>query len=511
MQVRNLTITHKKDLKVIVDNLTFSLQPGDCAVMIGEEGNGKSTILKWIADPKKIESYAEWSGSITKGKIGYLAQELEKIEQSQSVYEFCTQEAFFWETSPKELASYAKELNISTELLFSEQRMDTLSGGERIKIQLARLMIAKPEVLLLDEPSNDLDLNTLQWLEGWMRDCSKPILYVSHDERLIEKTANMIIHLEQILKKTTPRCSVVRIPYSEYKIQRVNHLEKLTQEAGNQKRERERQQERFRKVQQKVERDQANVSRQQPHAGKMLKRKMKAVKAMERRFEKEWERRTEVPDTEDAIFIKFGKKASLPAGKIILDIQLPKLTCQNRTLARDIELRVTGNEKICIVGNNGVGKSTLIKKIVQILLERNDIKVGYMPQNYEEELIMQMTPPEYLAVTGEKEEVTKARTYLGSMKYTADEMGHAISELSGGQKAKLFLLKMSIEQCNVLILDEPTRNLSPLSCPIIRKTLGEFPGAMISISHDRSFIHDVCDRVYELTEEGLIELTYITF
>lgn len=503
MQIKNLTITHKKDLRLLVENLSFSLQPGDCAVIIGEEGNGKSTILKWITDPKKIEDYAEWTGEAVKEKVGYLAQELEDWERELSVYEFCTKEEMFWETSPAELAHYAKELDISTELFFSEQKLGTLSGGERVKIQMARLMIAKPDVFLLDEPSNDIDLNTLEWLEQWMSRCTKPILYVSHDEILIEQTANMIIHLEQVIRKTKPKHTVVRMSYSEYITNRQMNLDKQIQEAGNQKRERKKQQERFQRVQQKVEHAQNSVSRQAPHAGKMLKRKMKAVKAMERRFEREWQDRVEVSDTEDAIFIKFEKASSIPNGKTVLDFYLEQLTCNENILAKHISLRVIGAEKIVIVGKNGIGKSTLLKKIAESLLDRMDMKVGYMPQNYAEQLNENETPVQYLSITGEKEEMTRIRTYLGSMKYTPDEMDHAILELSGGQKAKLFLLKMSLSGCNVLILDEPTRNLSPLSNPVIRKSLRAFPGAIISVSHDRVYMEEVCDRIYEFTKEGL--------
>ena len=126
-----------------------------------------------------------------------------------------------------------------------------------------------------------------------------------------------------------------------------------------------------------------------------------------------------------------------------------------------------------------------------------------MPQNYEELLRLDITPVEYLCPSGDKEERTKIRTYLGSLNYTADEMEHSISELSGGQKAKIFLLKMSISGANVLILDEPTRNFSPLSGPVIRRILRDFPGAIISISHDRKFIDEVCDKVYFLSEDGL--------
>ena len=126
-----------------------------------------------------------------------------------------------------------------------------------------------------------------------------------------------------------------------------------------------------------------------------------------------------------------------------------------------------------------------------------------MPQNYEELLELSMSPVEYLAETGDKEEETRIRTYLGSLKYTPEEMDHAISELSGGQKAKVLLLKMSLSGANVLILDEPTRNFSPLSNPVIREILSEYQGAIISISHDRKYIWQVCDIVYELMEEGL--------
>ena len=126
-----------------------------------------------------------------------------------------------------------------------------------------------------------------------------------------------------------------------------------------------------------------------------------------------------------------------------------------------------------------------------------------MPQNYEELLELSMSPVEYLAETGDKEEETRIRTYLGSLKYTPEEMDHAISELSGGQKAKILLLKMSLSGANVLIPDEPTRNFSPLSNPVIREILSEYQGAIISISHDRKYIRQVCDIVYELTEEGL--------
>ena len=172
-------------------------------------------------------------------------------------------------------------------------------------------------------------------------------------------------------------------------------------------------------------------------------------------------------------------------------------------MAEDINFKIKGAEKVCIIGANGAGKTTLLRNIAEELLNRSDIKAEYMPQNYEDILNTDMTPVDFLDKSGDKEERTRIRTYLGSLKYTVDEMEHPIRELSGGQKAKVLLLKMSLSGANVLILDEPTRNFSPLSGPVIRKMLREFPGAIISISHDRKYMDEVCDKIYELSSMGL--------
>ena len=174
-----------------------------------------------------------------------------------------------------------------------------------------------------------------------------------------------------------------------------------------------------------------------------------------------------------------------------------------RCLSSHIGLQIRGSEKIAIIGSNGAGKTTLLRKIAEELLAREDIRAEYMPQNYEDLLNLRISPVEFLDDSGDKSRRTQIRTYLGALKYTADEMDHPIAELSGGQKAKVLLLKMSLSNANVLILDEPTRNFSPLSGPVIRRMISGFPGAVISISHDRKFIEEVCTKVYRLTEKGL--------
>lgn len=227
---------------------------------------------------------------------------------------------------------------------------------------------------------------------------------------------------------------------------------------------------------------------------------------MGRRFEREDENMTQIPEQEEAIFFKLGdKNAYIPTGKTVIEYELSKLMTPEgeRILAEGIYLKIKGSEKICIIGANGAGKTTLLKKIAEELMNRNDIKAEYMPQNYEDLLELSVTPVDYLDKTGDKEERTRIRTYLGSLKYTPDEMEHPIRELSGGQKAKVLLLRVSLSGANVLILDEPTRNFSPLSGPVIRKMLREFPGAVISISHDRKYIEEVCDKIYQLNPNGL--------
>ncbi len=505
IQIKNIAIRHLKDDRVLLQNLSFVLNAGDKAAIIGEEGNGKSTLLKLIYDESMVEEYIEYTGEIIRNrqKMGYLAQELTQEEKQMSVYEFMCEQPMFFETTPKELAFIGNYLQFPLEQFYSEQMMGKLSGGEKVKVQLARIILSHPDVLLLDEPSNDLDMQTLLWLEQFIGECKLPILYISHDEVLLENTANMIIHLEQVKRKMESRATVVKATYLEYVEKRQQSLAHQEQIARKERSDYEKQQEKFRQIQQKVEHRQNTISRGDPHGGRLLKKSMHRIKAYEARFEKEFEAMTEIPETEDAIFIKFGEKAEIPQGKTVLEYDLPKLMIGERVLAENIFLRMRGPEKVCIIGKNGCGKTTLLRKIAEKMVERSDIKVSYMPQNYEELLDMEETPVDFLAETGDKDEISKIRTYLGSMKYTADEMQHKIADLSGGQKAKLLLLKMSMSGSNVLILDEPTRNFSPLSNPVIRAILKNFKGAILTVSHDRKYIQEVADKVYELTGKGL--------
>ena len=505
-QVKDLTITHKKDLTTLVEGLSLALAPGDRAAIIGEEGNGKSTVLKLLYDPALVEPYAEWTGEIVdKGlRRGYLAQELSPEELARPVWEFCQGSSAFEGADPRALDRAARQVGLSPELFWDGRPMSTLSGGERVKLRLALLLLDGPDLLLLDEPSNDLDLRTLDWLEEFLLGCEVPVLYISHDERLLERTANVVVHLERLRRRTLPRCTVARVGYERYVEERAARFARQEQNAAQERRAYEAKMERYRQIRDKVDHRQATITRQDPHGGRLLKKKMHAVQSLGRRFEREREDMTAMPEWEEAILAAFDEgKSAFPAGKTALRLDLPELRAGERVLSRNIRLWVTGPEKIGIVGPNGAGKSTLLKLAAQELLPRTDLRAAYMPQDYGELLLGDRTPVEVLAPSGHRDDVTRARTLLGNMKYKAEEMEHPAAGLSGGQRAKLLFLAMALNGANVLVLDEPTRNFSPLSAPVIRQVLARFPGAIISVSHDRLYLEQVCTRVLELGPEGL--------
>lgn len=506
LQIKNLTLTHRKDLRTLVENFAFVVGDGEKAVVIGEEGNGKSTLLKWIYDPGLIEPYCEWSGEVAgdPGPVGYLAQDLSEEEKEGTICDFCAASPFFFDLTPRELADIARQLKFPAEEFYSDRAVASLSGGERIKLQLGRLLFGSPALLLLDEPSSDVDLETLEWLEGFIGGFQGSVVYISHDEALIENTATMVLHIEHPREGKPPRCTAHRLDYQTYSRQRSDAIASQTQQARKEKEEYDKKMDKYRRIQQSVEHAQSVISRQDPGGGRLLKKKMHTVLSMGRRFEREAENMTQLPEVEEAIFLRFPEGTAIPGGKTVLDLSLPELRAGDRLLARNIRLFVSGGEKVGILGPNGAGKTTLLRKVQEILLGRKDVNAAYMSQDYAETLPMDWTPLEFLAPEGDSQSVTKARTYLGSIRYSRQEMVHPIRELSGGQKAKLLLTKMVLDGVNVLVLDEPTRNFSPISGPKVRAALRAYEGTIISVSHDRKFLAEVCDTLYQFTENGLI-------
>lgn len=505
LQISHLTLTHKKDLRTLVKDASFVIQEGERVAMIGEEGNGKSTLLQWIYDPHSIEDYCEWEGTVSGAEnAGYLAQQLTAEEKACSIYEFCCRSESFCALTYKELGEIARQLSFPAEDYYSERPVGTLSGGEQIKLQLSRILFDRPSVLLLDEPSSDIDLKTLHRLERFIKSYQGILLYISHDETLMERTATAVLHIEHPNEGKPPRCQLFRMDYRTYVERRLSGIAAQERLARKEHEEYAEKMERYRRIQQSVEHAQNAVSRQDPATGRLLKKKMHAVQSLGRRFEREAENMTQRPEVEEAIFLRFSPEIKLPAGKIILDFRLPVLMAGEKLLARELRLRVMGGEKIGIIGENGAGKTTLLRLLAQELLQRRDIHAAYMPQDYADTLPPDVLPLDFLAPSGEKEDITRASTFLGSIRFARAEMFHPMGALSGGQKAKLFLTKMMLDSADVLILDEPTRNFSPLSAPQLRAVLAEYGGSIVSVSHDRKFLYDVCDKVYCLTRNGLL-------
>ena len=495
LKIDNLTVITNKGRKLIED-FSFVLNDEDKVALIGEEGNGKSTLLKIIAGVD-TDSYVSYTGKIiSDGKIGYLPQSIEEKYLDLSVDKYVVDEIDY-----SILYEILNRISIDYSL-FDDRIMSTLSGGERVKVSLVKMLYQKPDILLMDEPSNDLDLKTLIWLEEFIRNCDKPMIFVSHDETLLSSCANGILHLEQLKRKSETHLTYSGLSYDEYLESRSAYIDRNNMIAAKQKAQLNKQLEKWRKIYQKVEHRQNTISRGDPHGGKMLKKKMHAVKAQGRIIEEKKKNLTDKFEPEEAIDV-FFEKVDINPNKVILDLDLDELKIKDRVLSENVHLYAEAKDKICIIGDNGTGKSTLIRIIKDELLNRDDIKVGYMPQNYYEVMDYSSYPLDFLWDRRSIKQRAKIQSFLGALRFTTEEMEHPISELSDGQKCKILLIKLILDKCEVLILDEPSRNLSPLSGPVIRRILNEFGGCIISVSHDRKYINEVANKVYELDSKGL--------
>ena len=502
LQIRHLTITHLKDLKDLVSDLSLTVNAGDKVGIIGEEGNGKSTLLKLLMNDTLVSDYVSYRGKIQKSysHYAYLPQSLPKNERRLSLNDY-----FFGDLDVdldySKLYRFAQELHFDSERFTSQQTIATLSGGETLKVQLLKILSTNWDILFLDEPSNDLDIDTMIWLENFLQNTPQTVMFVSHDESLLSHAATKIVHLELVKKKQEAKTTVRNLDYENYSQQRQTAFEKQTKDAKKEREEYQKTMEKHRRVKQSVEHVLRNTH--DSTAGRLVAKKMKNVLSQGKRFEREAAELTELPTQADAINLKSPAITPLPSTKRVVTLEQMCLKVGERTLAQNINFELLGQKKIGIIGENGAGKSTFLKELRNLLQKKKGITLGYMPQIYPDSLNEVDSPIDFLTSTGEAIEREKILTHLASLQFTRNEVHHPISQLSGGQKAKLLLLKMVLDQANVLLLDEPTRNFSPTSQPQVRKLFTDYNGAIITVSHDRTFLKKVCQKIYRLTETGL--------
>lgn len=506
MLIKDLTIIDLKQ-HPLLEHFSFTLGTHDKIGIIGEEGNGKSTLLKAIYNTKLIEDYTSISGTIDtqNQQIVMFSQTLDDHWNSVFIWEYLLKKNWIDEIEDyNELAIYEKEClkyHVDLELLRRSQTMKTLSGGEKVKIRLLKVLHQPHDILLLDEPTNDLDIHTLEWLSAFIQEYAKPILFISHDETLLNECANVIIHLEQRNKKTKCVHTIFKGNYQEYAAMRNRTLGKQQQLAKKEKMEYQKKKQRLNDIQNAVH-DALNDTVRSPGTAAKLAKKMKNIKAKEEQIEKESYTKTDT--VEEAIDVYFKDIHGI-SKKVIIELNDITIQYDEKVLINHIKLTVLGKDKIVITGKNGCGKTLFIKQIYERLKNRRDIRLGYMPQNYQELIPEYATPITFLIEQGDQKEITEIREWLGRMKFTTEEMEHEICELSEGQKAKLYILSFIKQKCNVLLLDEPTRNLSPLTNKTITHILKQYDGCIISVSHDRNYIETVCVDIYEVEAGRLIQ------
>lgn len=236
--------------------------------------------------------------------------------------------------------------------------------------------------------------------------------------------------------------------------------------------------------------------------GRLLAKKIHGLLSNEKRYEKESMAFTDIPIQEEEMTIKFQPKNS-PSQKVLLHLEDQPLLIDQTVLVKKINFTLKSGDKIAIIGENGIGKSTFLKELYYRLSQKTQYHISYMPQNYLDSLPLDKTPLEFFTTLFPNIERKHILSHLACLNFTREEVKQTIKQLSGGQKGKLLLLRLVLEEPDILILDEPSRNFSPLSQDSVRRLFKDFSGTIVTVSHDREFIKAVCQKGYKLSKKGI--------
>ena len=506
---------------IIFEDVCFGVEKGDRIGMVGATGTGKSTLLGIIAGDIEATSGDLYIRNDV--NIGYLRQQnhfggsgtvREQAEKSlKHMFDMEKElERLQLAIADHESASFDRDLEEYTRLIeeyekkggytykselgamlvhmgFDEEaqnkEISKLSGGERTRLALSCLLLSKPDVLMLDEPTNHLDLRMLEWLESYLDGYKGTLMVVSHDRYFLDRITNRIFDLGGgTLEAYTGN-------YSEFLFKREERLEAMRREYEKQQAEIARQEEMIRRFKQHGTEHLAKraASREKRLAMLELKEKPKLRQSkMKLSFEADFKSGGEVLEAEDLSKSFGGRKLFDHAGMLLRK-----------------------GERVCIIGDNGIGKTTLLKILMG--LEKPDD--GYLRTGYNVEFGYydqgQLLLDENETVLGEMKNAyhlytdTEMRSLLGRFLFTGDDVFKQVKDLSGGEKAKLSLLKLMLSGANTLVLDEPTNHLDIESKEVVEEALMEFEGTLLIVSHDRYLLNLIPDRILELTEHGLVE------
>lgn len=521
LQVNQLTKSFLAD--EILSGVKLEVQHRDRVALVGRNGAGKSTLLKIIAGqmsydsgdiiiPKDIQiGYLEqhaglnstltiWNEMMTIFE-SLLAQEqlLRSLEQQMAdptVYENPTMYAKVMseydqlQHTFKDAGGYQYESDIRSVLhgmqFYSEdydKPISSLSGGQRTRLALAKLLLSKPDLLILDEPTNHLDIETLSWLESYLKGYEGAILIVSHDRYFLDQVVSIVYEVS--------RHRVTKYPgnYSAYLDEKAKNYERDVKLY-------ERQQDEKAKLEDFI---QKNIARASTTKMAQSRRKM-----LERT---EW---MESPDGDEKS-ASFGFTIERQSGNDVLSVDELTIGYNDRTISSGINLRTFREDRIALVGPNGVGKSTLLKTIVKDLSPLGgsirygtNVQIGYYDQEQAKlssnKSVLKELWDEW-PLMNEKD----IRTVLGRFLFSGEDVDKAVSSLSGGEKARLALAKLMMQKANFLILDEPTNHLDLDSKEVLENALIDYPGTLLFVSHDRYFINRMATKVVELSGTGSFE------
>ena len=506
--------------RVIVRKGSFHIEEKEKAALVGVNGAGKSTILKMIIGEEPVDG-----GEITlsRGKtLGYLAQHQSLIPGGTIYEELKSAKADIFEMeqqirsielelqslSGRELEArletynrlqsdfeakngYACESEIAGVLKglgFSEddfaKKTDTLSGGQKTRVALGRLLLTSPDILLLDEPTNHLDLNSIAWLESYLTNYPGAVFIVSHDRYFLNRVVTKVIEIEN---------GGIRMyagNYKAYSVKKQQLRDARLKEYFNQQRE---------------------IRHQQAVIDKLKSfNREKSIRRAESR-EKMLEKITPVEKPADAApEMHFRLEPSCVSGNDVLSVEHLSKQFDGQFLFRDVNFEIRRGEHVAVIGDNGTGKTTLLKILNQVVPADEGsftlgakVKIGYYDQEHhvlhDEKTIFDEISDAYPELNN-----TQIRNTLAAFQFTGDEVFQEIRSLSGGEKGRVSLAKLMLSEANLLILDEPTNHLDIASKEILEEALNNYTGTLLYVSHDRYFINSTATRILELVNRTFV-------